>query len=88
MADGNLKRAALWRANVGRSLSLGDFQMVNVARVELPTDFVPSQGFFSALVQSLIAAEPKVCAQARDPSVLVLCCSGKDDEVQYWWSIV
>jgi hypothetical protein len=33
--SGDLKDAALWRANIGRSLSLGDFTMVNVARRDL-----------------------------------------------------
>ncbi|GAB3361640.1 hypothetical protein [Lysobacter tyrosinilyticus] len=87
MADSNLKGAALWCSNIGRSLSLGDFHMVNVARADLPNGFVPSQGFFAALAQSLIAAESRVSAQARDPSSLLLCCSGEDDEVQYWWSV-
>ena len=33
---GDLEDAALWTANIGRSLSLGDFAFVNLARTDLP----------------------------------------------------
>ena len=33
--EGDLATAGLWQANVGRSLSFGDFVMVNVARTDL-----------------------------------------------------
>ena len=87
VADGDLSGAALWRANIGRSLSLGDFHMVNVARTELAGDFVPGDDFFLALVQALVAAEAKVSAQSGNTESLLLCCSGKDDEVALWWSV-
>src|SRR5688572_5315823 len=35
VAKGDLRTASLFKANVGRSLSLGDFEMVNVARTDL-----------------------------------------------------
>lgn len=85
--SGDLKSASLWLANAGRSLSLGDFHMVNVAREELPETFSSSQEFFVTLVQTLAAAEAKVAAQAENPHSLLLCCSGMNSEVEYWWSV-
>src|SRR4051812_44654210 len=35
VSRGDLRKAALFKANVGRSLSLGDFEMVNVARTDI-----------------------------------------------------
>ena len=35
LADGDLKEASQWPANGGRSLTLGDFALVNVARQEI-----------------------------------------------------
>src|SRR3712207_5236771 len=47
VAAGDLKSAALWNANTGRSLSLGDFALVNVARVGLG-DVTAGKGFYVA----------------------------------------
>src|SRR5258708_2523137 len=44
IAAGDLKSAALWNANTGRSLSLGDFALVNVARANLD-EIMPGKGF-------------------------------------------
>lgn len=85
--SGDLKGACLWLANTGRSLSLGDFHMVNAARKELPETFSPDHAFFVSLVQTLAAAEAKIAAQAADPQSLLLCCSGINSEVEYWWSV-
>jgi hypothetical protein len=35
IVDGDLATARMWHSNVGRSLSLGDFALVNVGRLEL-----------------------------------------------------
>jgi hypothetical protein len=87
VADGDLERAESWHGNIGRSLSLGDFHMVNVARTELPRNFAPNSSFFLTIIRSLMSAESAVAAQARLPSSLLFCCSGAKDEVQYWWSV-
>ena len=87
VANGDLSGAALWRANIGRSLSLGDFHMVNVARTELAPDFAPSDDFFLAMAQVLVAAETKIAAHSGNIESLLLCCSGMDDAVALWWSV-
>lgn len=87
IGSGDLKSASLWLANTGRSLSLGDFHMVNVARKELLETFSPDHAFFVSLVQTLAGAEAKIAAQAADRQSLLLCCSGMDSEVEYWWSV-
>ena len=87
VASGDLKGASLWLANAGRSLSLGDFHIVNVAREELPEGFSPSQEFFVSLVQTLAIAERKIAEQAESPQSLLLCSSGMSSEVEYWWSV-
>ena len=87
VAAGNLEGASLWQANIGRSLSLGDFHLVNVARRELGCDFRPEEEFFVSLVQGVVAVEPLVAEMSVTPESLLLCCSGPDSEVQYWWSL-
>lgn len=63
VSNGDLKDASLWQANIGRSLSLGDFRMVNVGRRELGANFSPLHDFFLSLVQALVAAESEVAFQ-------------------------
>lgn len=45
ISSGDLKGAALWQSNIGRSLSLGDFHLVNVGRLDLDAGFKPSPEF-------------------------------------------
>ncbi len=87
VAAGDLQGALLWLSNTGRSLSLGDFHSVNLARADLSADFSPDQNFFVSLVQALAAAEAKIALQAAAPQSLLLCCSGSKSEVEYWWSV-
>jgi hypothetical protein len=86
LAAGDLKGATLWRSNIGRSLSLGDFHMVNLSRAELPINVKPNEGFFVSLVQALVAAEANIVSQAASPESLLLCCSGSSNEIEYWWA--
>jgi hypothetical protein len=85
VTKGDLDHAALWQANVGRSLSLGDFAMVNVARRDLGRLRV-TKSFYVTLVRCVSARESEVLTLSRDPERLVFCCSGADDEVGYVWS--
>lgn len=82
-----MKGASLWQANIGRSLSLGDFHLVNVARRDLPAEFELSAEFFVCLVQALVAIESQVAALSIAPDVLVFCCSGVESEIEYYWSL-
>lgn len=86
VAIGDLKHAALWQANVGRSLSLGDFAIVNAARTEIGE--VPSDAqFYVLMAQAVVAIQDRVAALAPRPDRLVLACSGPDDEVALVWTM-
>lgn len=87
VAAGDLRSAALWQANVGRSLSLGDFALVGAARTELAPHFEPDPAFFVPMMQRVMAAEGRIAALAKDRSELILCRTGPEDEVEYCWSL-
>ena len=82
---GDLEDAALWTANVGRSLSLGDFAFVNLARTDLPRGKI-SEEFYLEMVRALHAKEAEIVALARSPESLLFCASGADDEVSLTWA--
>ena len=84
--NGDLKSAGLWQANIGRSLSLGDFALVNAARTNLG-DVKPDSGFYVEMVQCLAAMHQRVAALSPHPERVVLACSGPDDEVAYVWAL-
>lgn len=86
VAGGDLGNAILWQANIGRSLSLGDFALFNVARTELPAEMVDKR-FYLSMVQAVVAVHDQVAALSPDPGRLVLACSGPNDEVEYVWSL-
>jgi hypothetical protein len=83
---GDLHQAALWQANVGRSLSLGDFALVNVARTPLGSIEVNDR-FYIDMVQAVIAKQAEIAALAPHPAHLVFASSGAEDEVAYVWSL-
>jgi hypothetical protein len=86
IADKDLNAASLWQANVGRSLSLGDFALVNAARTPLG-DVEPDQAFYLAMVESLVAIQRRVAAFSPSPERLVFACSGAEAEVAYVWAL-
>jgi hypothetical protein len=83
VTSGDLKSASLWCANVGRNLSLGDFSRIGIARTEMPE---VDESLFRAMLKSLLAKEEAIAALAPNRSSLLICCSGPNDEVEYWWS--
>jgi len=83
---GNLKSAALWNANIGRSLSLGDFVLVNVARTKLD-GIEPNNGFHLAMVRALWERQQQIAKLSPTPERLLFCCSGANDEVEFMWSL-
>jgi hypothetical protein len=85
LTRGNLAAAALWKANVGRSLSLGNFALVDVERRDLGP-LRNEDDFYLALVRALTLVESPVLALSPDPERTLFCCSGADDETQYLWS--
>ena len=86
IADKDLNAASLWQANVGRSLSLGDFALVNAARTALG-DVEPDHAIYLAMVESLVAIQRRVAALSPSPERLVFACSGAEDEVAYVWAL-
>lgn len=84
--EGNLQSASLWQANIGRSLSLGDFVAVNFARTDLANSSISNE-FYLNMVQALINVQDRVAQLAPCPSDLVFTCSGPNDEVQYAWAL-
>jgi hypothetical protein len=85
IAKGDLAEAALWKANVGRSLSLGDFELVNVARTKLGRVRV-NEGFYLSMIRTLRSREGDIVGFASDPRRLLFCASSADDEVGYLWT--
>jgi hypothetical protein len=83
--EGDLGDAALWQANVGRNLSLGDFALVNLCRTDLG-DETPDQDFFVEMVRTLVSAESDVLRQASDPDRVLFVCSTAADEAGLVWS--
>ena len=82
----DLISAALWQANIGRSLSLGDFAMVNAARAELG-DLQPDDQFYLNMVQCLVASHKRVAALSPHPERIMFACSGPKDEIAYVWAL-
>ena len=84
---GDLKAAALWQANTGRNLSLGDFALVNIARTDLPN--IDQDGKLEmALVRALVNVQGEVLALAKAAESVLFVCSSASDEVGYVWSAV
>jgi hypothetical protein len=85
VSDGDLKMAKLWQASLGRSLSLGDFALVNAGRTELP-GVEQDELLFATMLNALVAAELEVSKLAPAPRKLIFACSGVANEVEYVWS--
>jgi hypothetical protein len=83
---GDLEQARLWQANIGRSLSLGDFRLVNLARTQLDGIAVDDT-FYVAMVKALVAVQSRVAALASRPERLAFACSGANSEVALVWSL-
>ena len=82
---GDLEQAALWQANVGRNLSLGDFARVNVARTPLAQADL-SQDDFLSLIRSVIGHEREIRKLAEIADELVFCCTSPTNEVGIVWA--
>lgn len=88
LQDGRWEDACLFQANVGRSLSLGDFARVNLARAVLPPSATIDPSFYLAMARTLIAHQQEVLSLAPDPEDVLFCCSSADSEVGLVWSTV
>lgn len=86
VSEGDLAAAALWQANVGRNLSLGDFAAVNLARADLgdlPADAALCRG----MVETIIKNHDCIRNLSADPVKAVVASSTLDDEVGLVWSL-
>lgn len=83
---GNWEQASLFQANIGRSLSLGDFARVNLARTLLPPNTVTDDTFYLAMLRAVIAHQQDILSHAPDREDILFCCSGTDAEVGMVWS--
>jgi hypothetical protein len=83
--SGDLNEAALWQANVGGNLSLGDFARVNVGRTEVDHAEL-TDGDCVELIQTVIAHEREILGLAEISEDLLFCCSSPTDEVGIVWS--
>ncbi len=84
--DGNWRSAVLFQANIGRSLSLGDFARVNVARTDLPSGAVDGESFYLAMAKAVIANQQEILGLALSREDVIFCCSDADSEVGLVWS--
>ena len=84
--DRDLEAAALWQANIGRSLSLGDFTAVNVARTDLGKHRL-SPALCLAMVETVVESHDAIRELSADPAHTILTCSTLDDEVGLMWSL-
>ncbi len=85
VAKGALRKAALFKANVGRSLALGDFEMVNVARTDI--EGVPvTDEFYLQMIRAVCARESEIVSLTSDLSRLLFCASSAEWEVGYMWT--
>jgi hypothetical protein len=83
--EGDLAGAAMWNANIGRSLSLGDFAAVNVGRAK-SRHVEDDPSFYLHMVQALIAAESDILACSQEPERVLFVCSTENDEAGLWWA--
>jgi hypothetical protein len=86
LASGDLKAAALWCSNIGRSLSLGDFVARNLARTPVKGAIIGNE-FFVGMLRTLMDAESEIATLTTDRDTLLLCCTGLSDEAEFSWSL-
>jgi hypothetical protein len=84
--NGRYEDACLFQANIGRSLSLGDFARVNLARTELEDSIITDESFYIVMARAVIAHQREILKLAPDPEEVIFCCSSADSEVGLVWS--
>jgi hypothetical protein len=84
--DDNWRDACLFQANIGRSLSLGDFARVNVAKTDLPSGVVNGESFYLSMAKAVIANQQEILALAPSREEVIFCCSDANSEVGLVWS--
>jgi len=85
LRSGDAGELALWQTNIGRNLSLGDFELVNLARCDAGVPEIKSEHVLE-VVHAVEAVRGEVLSLTSAPSDLVFCCSTEEDEVGLVWS--
>jgi hypothetical protein len=85
VATGNLRKAAAFKANIGRSLSLGNFEMVNVARTDIGSVTV-DDNFYLEMIRAVRTREQEIVSMTRDVERLLFCSSSAELEVGFMWT--
>ncbi len=84
ISEGDLDSATLWQANIGRNLSLGDFQFVNVVEKEL-NEIEPDTEFYLTMVKALLNKSSLILLNSTHGNSLLFCCSTANEEVGLTW---
>ena len=80
---GDLAGAALWQANLGRNLSLGDFALVNMCRLTIPSVTPPTT--YLLMLRAMRQREQELLLATPRPAKLMLVCTGPNDEAEFTW---
>ena len=83
--QGDLSKAALWQGNIGRSLSLGDFKHVNLARKNVPRR-IGTPKLFPEMVKAMIRHTPSILGVCDQRQHIVFSTSTATEEVGLVWS--
>lgn len=83
--NGDLEGAALWQANTGRSLSLGDYAHVNIGRRTLKGIALDSE-LILAMTRALQRRSPHFLELSPTPGSLLFACSTLTEEVGLTWT--
>ncbi|MCG7981049.1 MAG: hypothetical protein G8D81_00160 [gamma proteobacterium symbiont of Clathrolucina costata] len=82
--EGSIEEAMLWQANIGRNLSLGDFEAVNIVEYELNNTKV-EDSFYLNMVKAANNKAASILKQSAHGASLVFCCSTAHEEVGLTW---
>ena len=84
ISEGCLDEAVMWQANVGRSLSLGDFKAVNIVELDVEgkeTD----DAFYLSMINSIKKKLSNIKKLSSHGNALLFCCSNANEEVGLVW---
>jgi len=82
--EGNIRSAASWAANAGRSFSLGDFALVNASVIDVPRKPETPKLYFD-MVKAIEEMRDLIELQSSHGSNLFFCCSTENEEVGLIW---
>lgn len=82
--EGNVEEAMLWRANVGRNLSLGDFHAVNITEFEILAEATDNSFYLNA-VKAIQNKANLILQHSSHGNSLLFCCSTANEEVGLTW---